>query len=77
MTQYGRKSTGKALVSHWRTWAYDTGRYCDVERKLTVPQMRLAFRHKLIDGDALMVLQYRTDRLGPGKGRYANDGAGY
>ncbi|OYI04376.1 phage portal protein, partial [Shigella sonnei] len=63
---------GKALASHWRTWAYDTGRYCDVERKLTVPQMlRLAFRHKLIDGDALMVLQYRTDRLGPGKGRYA------
>ena len=63
---------GKALEAHWRTWAYDTGRYCDVERKLTVPQMlRLAFRHKLIDGDALMVLQYRPDRLGRGKGRYA------
>jgi hypothetical protein len=26
---------GKALEAHWRTWAYDTGRYCDVERKLT------------------------------------------
>jgi capsid protein len=51
---------GKALDSHWRTWAYDPGRYCDVERKLTVPQMlRLGFRHKLIDGDAVSVLQYR------------------
>ena len=32
--------------------------------------LRLAFRHKLIDGDALL-LQYRPDRLGPGRGRYA------
>lgn len=63
---------GKALASHWRTWAYDTGRYCDVERKLTVPQMlRLGFRHKLIDGDAVSILEYRLDRLGRGKGRYA------
>ncbi|SQC51328.1 phage portal protein, lambda family [Klebsiella pneumoniae] len=63
---------GKALASHWRTWAYDPGRYCDVERKLTVPQMlRLGFRHKLIDGDAVSVLEYRLDRLGRGKGRYA------
>ncbi|WP_145956690.1 phage portal protein, partial [Xenorhabdus budapestensis] len=29
------------------------------------------FRHKLLDGDALAVLQYRTDRLGKGRGRYA------
>ena len=63
---------GKALDGHWRTWSNDPGRYCDVERKLTVSQMlRLGFRHKLIDGDALAILQYRTDRLGPGRGRYA------
>ncbi|HHY3037117.1 TPA: phage portal protein, partial [Enterobacter hormaechei subsp. steigerwaltii] len=52
---------GKALDGHWRTWSNDPGRYCDVERKLTVSQMlRLGFRHKLIDGDALAILQYRT-----------------
>jgi len=63
---------GRAVESAWRTWANDPNRYCDVERKKTVSQMlRLAFRHKLVDGDALAVLQYRTDRLGPGKARYA------
>ncbi|MCT8345435.1 phage portal protein [Photorhabdus kleinii] len=63
---------GKVVEAHWRSWANDPGRYCDVERKQTVSQMlRLGFRHKLLDGDALAVLQYRTDRLGPGKGRYA------
>ncbi len=63
---------GKVVEAHWRSWANDPGRYCDVERKQTVSQMlRLAFRHKLLDGDALAVLQYRTDRLGPGRGRYA------
>lgn len=55
---------GRAIEAHYRVWATDPGRYCDQERKLTLPQMlRLAFRHKLVDGDALAVLHYRTDRL--------------
>ncbi|XRW90241.1 phage portal protein [Serratia sp. PAMC26656] len=63
---------GRAVEAAWRNWANDPGRYCDVERKKTVSQMlRLAFRHKLVDGDALAVLQYRTDRLGHGRARYA------
>ncbi|MEQ9852687.1 phage portal protein [Pectobacterium aroidearum] len=63
---------GKVVEAHWRSWANDPGRYCDVERKQTVSQMlRLGFRHKLLDGDALAVLQYRTDRLGRGRARYA------
>lgn len=63
---------GKVIEAHWRSWANDPGLYCDVERKQTVSQMlRLGFRHKLLDGDALAILQYRTDRLGPGRGRYA------
>ncbi|WP_440496079.1 phage portal protein, partial [Serratia sarumanii] len=63
---------GKVVEAHWRSWANDPGRYCDVERKQTVSQMlRLGFRHKLLDGDALAVLQYRPDRLGRGRGRYA------
>ncbi|HHQ6627781.1 MULTISPECIES: phage portal protein [Serratia] len=64
---------GKVIEAHWRSWAQDDpGRFCDVERKQTVSQMlRLGFRHKLIDGDALAILQYRPDRLGRGRGRYA------
>jgi capsid protein len=63
---------GRVIEAAWRTWANDPAHYCDVERKLTVSQMmRLAFRHKLIDGDALAVLQYRTDRLGHGRAQYA------
>ena len=63
---------GKVIEAHWRSWANDPGRYCDVERKQTVSQMlRLGFRHKLLDGDSLLVLQYRRDRLGPGRGQYA------
>ncbi|MDM4122164.1 phage portal protein [Klebsiella michiganensis] len=63
---------GKVIEAHWRSWANDPGRYCDVERKQTVSQMlRLGFRHKLLDGDSLLILQYRRDRLGPGRGQYA------
>jgi len=63
---------GRVIEAAWRTWANDPNHYCDVERKLTVSQMmRLAFRHKLVDGDALAVLQYRTDRLGHGRAQYA------
>lgn len=63
---------GRAVEAHYRVWATDPGRYCDQERKLTLPQLlRLAFRHKLVDGDALAVLHYRTDRIGKGKGQYA------
>ncbi|ATW34596.1 phage portal protein [Candidatus Williamhamiltonella defendens] len=63
---------GKVVEAHWRSWANDPGRYCDVERKQSVSQMlRLGFRHKLLDGDALALLQYRPDRLGRGRGRYA------
>ncbi len=38
---------------------------------MVLQMLRLGFRHKLIDGDALAVLQYRPDRLGRGQGRYA------
>lgn len=63
---------GRAIEAAWRRWANDPGRYCDVERKKTVSQiLRIGFRHKLIDGDTLAVMQYRTDRLGTGKARYA------
>lgn len=63
---------GRAVEAAFRTWSTAEGRYCDVERKLTVSQMfRLAFRHKLIDGDALAVLQFREDRVGRGRAHFA------
>lgn len=63
---------GQALEAGYRTWSTDMGRYCDAQRNLTVPQMmRLGFRHKIIDGDALGILHWLPDRIGEGKARYA------
>jgi lambda family phage portal protein len=62
----------QALEACYRAWAMDTGRYCDAQRSLTLPQMlRLAFRHKLVDGDALGMLHWLPQRMGPGRARYA------
>lgn len=62
----------RALEANWRMWADDVGRYCDVERNLPLAQiMRVAFRHKLIDGDALAIAHYLPERVGLGKARYA------
>lgn len=63
---------GKALSSNYRTWATDPSRYCDVSRMMTISQMmRLAFRHKLIDGDALALMLWLPDRVQSGAARYA------
>jgi lambda family phage portal protein len=63
---------GEAVEAHWRTWAYDTGKWCDTERNLTVAQMmRLGFRHKIVDGDALGILYWLPERIGYGRARYA------
>ncbi|WP_310630814.1 phage portal protein [Paraburkholderia sp.] len=62
---------GRALEAAWRTWSEDPARFCDAQRKLTVSQMfHVAFRHKLIDGDALGILQWLPERLAKGA-RYA------
>jgi len=63
---------GQALEAAWRTWANDMGRFCDTQRNLTLSQiMRLAFRHKIIDGDALAMVHWLPDRVQPGRARYA------
>lgn len=62
---------GRALEAGWRTWSEDPAHFCDAQRKLTIPQMmRLAFRHKIVDGDALAILQWMPERL-PRGARYA------
>ncbi|QNT79432.1 phage portal protein [Entomobacter blattae] len=63
---------GRAIDSHWRSWAEDDGRYCDSERRLTFSQiMWVAMRHELIDGDALAILPWLPERVGAGKAQYA------
>lgn len=63
---------GKAVSGLWRTWANDPGRYCDAQRSKTISQIfRLAFRHKLVDGDALAILYWLPDRIGDGRASFA------
>jgi lambda family phage portal protein len=63
---------GRAIDSCWWTWSEDVNHYCDAMQCLTMPQIFwLAMRHKLIDGDALAVMVYRPELLGPGAARYA------
>ena len=61
----------RALDANWRSWAHDIGKYCDASRNQTFGQMmRTAFRHKLIDGDALSVVAWIPERVGRGRARY-------
>ena len=63
---------GQCVDAYWRSWADDLGRWCDVERNMNFTElMRVAFRHKLIDGDALCALPARYNRVSLGKARYA------
>jgi len=63
---------GRAMDSRYRLWAEDMGRYCDATRTQTMPQMiRLGFRHKIVDGDALAQVVWLPDRVGFGRARYA------
>lgn len=63
---------GQALDASYRTWSTDIGRYCDVQRNLTVAQMiRVAFRHNVVDGDALAMMHWLPERQGVGRARYA------
>lgn len=60
--------------SLWRWWGseHDVGRWCDAARRHTIGQLfRLAFRHKLVDGEALAALGWIPERIGAGKARYA------
>ena len=62
----------RAVDAHYRLWSEDEGRYCDAMRKQTVPQMlRLGFRHKIVDGDALAQMAWMPKRVSFGRARYA------
>lgn len=63
---------GAAIDARWRLWANCPDNWNDAERMQTFgQQMHLAFRHLLIDGDALAVLPWDEDAVGYGRARYA------
>ncbi|MCQ8240529.1 phage portal protein [Rhizosaccharibacter radicis] len=62
---------GRAVDSHWRTWANDPGFWCDITRNQTFSQMaHTSFRHVLVDGDAIAILPWAPERVGRGRARY-------
>lgn len=62
---------GRTAEAHYRSWAHDPGHFCDAQRSQTVTQMlRLALRHKLVDGDALAQVAWMPERVGRGRARY-------
>jgi len=61
----------QVLAANYRTWSEGPGHYADAQRHQTMIQlMRLAFRHKLIDGDTLAQLLWLPERVGPGRASY-------
>ncbi|MGF6549318.1 phage portal protein [Paraburkholderia youngii] len=62
----------QAVEALWRLYSEDLGRYNDLSRQLTISQqLRLALRHKLIDGEALFVSYWKPERVGRGAAHYA------
>lgn len=62
----------KEVEARWRSYFYDVGHYNDVTRQMTGgQQFRQAMRHKLIDGDSLIVAYWMPERVGRGAARYA------
>jgi lambda family phage portal protein len=63
---------GQAAEAEYNVWANDPGRWCDGARALTMAQiMRLAFLHKIRDGDAAAILLWDEGSVSPGAARYA------
>jgi lambda family phage portal protein len=53
------------IEAAWNDYTQDIGLYCDVSRKMTEGQIdALAFRHRMLDGEALGVLYWLPDRGG-------------
>ena len=63
---------GREVDARYRLWSEDEGFYCDAIRKQSMAQMlRLGFRHKIVDGDALAQVVWLPQRRGYGRARYA------
>lgn len=66
------KEYAKAVNAYWHTWTSDAGKWCDSARNQTFNQMmHTAMRHKLVDGDSVMLMKWLPKRVGYGRARYA------
>lgn len=62
----------QAAEALWRGFAHSPQRWSDVQRQMTLGQMfRTALRHKLIDGDSLVLSYWLPERTGYGGADYA------
>lgn len=62
----------RAVEALWRGFSEDIGHWNDVSRQLTLSQqLRLAMRHKLIDGEDLFLAYWMPERVGAGAAKYA------
>lgn len=63
---------GQGLNAHYRAWTEDPLKWCDVQNTLTMGDIfRIAFRHKVVDGDALAVLHWLPERVLAEEARWA------
>ena len=61
----------RAAEALWRGYSEDLGHHNDVTRQLTISQqLRLALRHKLVDGEDLVVSYWLPERVGRGGAQY-------
>jgi lambda family phage portal protein len=59
------------VIAEWRMWAEDPLFYCDAQKSMSVTQMfYLAARHKLADGDSIIMPLWMDERVGFGAARY-------
>jgi lambda family phage portal protein len=62
----------RATEAFWRSYTESPGRWSDVTRQWTMgQQFRIAMRHKLVDGDGLVVSYWMPERVGYGGADYA------
>lgn len=63
---------GRQIETAWKRFAHHPGRWADAARQTTLPLLfGRAFRHRIVDGEALAVMLWRPDRVRPGRARYA------
>lgn len=66
------KEFGRAAEALYRSWSTDMDCWCDASQRHTMSQLfRLAFRSKLVDGEALAVLLWIPQRRRTGRARYS------
>ena len=62
----------QAVEAWWTLYAGDIGLWCDLSRQSNLVRLlRLGFRHKIVDGDAIAVMHWLPDQVGPGMAQFA------